>query len=276
MQHVPRQPDTDVNVSRQHPLAEAGTLLVGLGVIVTAVAAILLFLVDAVLAFVPPEQEAALFDAWLPEDIVTVAFNDDRLLKTDAMVQRMARHYPESPYTFRVEIDDSPVPNAMAFPGGLIVVTTGLLDEVKTENELAFILAHELGHYRNRDHLRAMGRGLVISLLMLTVSGGDTSSYGATVADLTLKSFSRRQESDADEFGLELVQAEFGHVAEAWRIFERLSDQSGVAALAAAYAASHPSPRNRIGDLVELAQQSGWRTSGEVTPLRWAADEPES
>ncbi len=274
MRHVPRQPDHGVNQSAEHPLAEAGTLIVGLGLLVTAVAIVLVFLADAVLALVPPEHEAAMFDAWLPDDIVTVAYDDERLLKADAMIQRMARHYPESPYTFRVEIDDSAVSNAMAFPGGLIVVTSGLLDRVQSENELAFVLAHEIGHYRNRDHLRAMGRGLVLSMLMLTVSGGDTTSYGATIAGLTQRAFSRRQESRADAFGLELVQAEFGHVAEAWRFFERVAGEPAAAALIAAYAASHPRSAERIRDLRELAADNGWPTSGRVTPLVWASADP--
>jgi Zn-dependent protease with chaperone function len=210
-----------------------------------------------------------MFDAWLPPDIVTVAYDDDRLLKTEAILTRLARQYPESQYTFRVEIDDSPGANAMAFPGGLIVVTSGLLDEVRTENELAFILAHELGHFRHRDHLRALGRGLVLSLVLLTVGGGDSASYGASVADLTLRSFSRRQELAADAFGLELVQAEFGHVAESWRFFERLASDAGAGSGIAAYAATHPSPRSRIEDLIGMAERNGWRTSGEVTPIRW-------
>jgi predicted Zn-dependent protease len=270
VRHVPREPDPDVNVSREHPLAEAGTLFVWLGALFAVVAAVLIFLVDTVLYFVPAEREAAMFDAWLPQDIVTVAYDDDRLLKVEAITQRLARHYPESPYAFRVEIDDSTEPNAMAFPGGLIVVTSGLLDQVRTENELAFILAHELGHFRNRDHLRAMGRGLVLSLLVLTAGGGDVASYGASVADMTLRSFNRRQESEADAFALELVQAEFGHVAESWRFFERLDGESATTSVIAAYLSTHPSPRNRIEDLIDLAEQNGWRISGEVTAIDWA------
>lgn len=274
MQHVPRQPDSTVNVSDEHPLVEAGTLAVGLGLLLTAVVIVLVFLADAVLALVPPEQEAAMFDAWIPEDIATVAYNDERLLKADAILKRMARHNPESPYTFRVEIDDSHVPNAMAFPGGLIVVTTGLLDQVESENELAFVLAHELGHYRNRDHLRALGRGLVLSLLLLTLSGGDTTDYGATIAGYTQRAFGRRQESRADAFGLELVQAEFGHVADAWRFFERGADEAGTAALLDDYTATHASSRTRIEDLVRLADENGWPTSGRVTPIEWRSAEP--
>jgi Zn-dependent protease with chaperone function len=269
MRHVAREPDPDVNVSKEHPLAEAGTLFAWLGASFVVVVAVLVFFVDAVLYFVPVEVEAEMFDSWLPQDIVTVAYDDERLLRVEALTARLARHYPESPYSFRVEIDDSDQPNAMAFPGGLIVVTTGLLDQVRTENELAFVLAHELGHFRNRDHLRTMGRGLVLSLWLLTAAGGDTATYGASLADMTLRSFNRGQESDADAFALELVQAEFGHVAEAWRFFERLAEEGGDASLFAQYGSTHPSSRNRIEDLVDIAEENGWRTSGSVTPIAW-------
>ena len=204
------------------------------------------------------------------QDIVTVAYDDERLLTVESITDRLARHYPESPYSFRIEIDDSPEPNAMAFPGGLIVVTSGLLDEVRTENELAFVLAHEIGHFRNRDHLRAMGRGLVLSLLLLTAGGGDTANFGASVADMTLRGFSRGQESDADAFARELVQAEFGHVAESWRFFERLDGDAGPVSELAAYASTHPSPASRIEDLIEMAERNGWRTSGPVTAIDWS------
>ena len=81
----------------------------------------------------------ALFEDWLPEDLVTVSPNDNRLGQTQLLVDRLAFHWGDAPYQFRVEIDDSDVANAMALPGGLIVVTEGLLDQVESENELAFV-----------------------------------------------------------------------------------------------------------------------------------------
>ncbi len=274
MEYVPREPDHSVNVSKEHPLVEAGTLVVGLGIIFAVIAAALIFLIEIALFFVPAEKEAQMFSYWLPEDITTVAYDDPRLLKTDEVLQRLARHYPESPYEFRVEIDNSPQLNAMAFPGGLIVVTSGLIDKVDTENELAFVLGHEIGHYRNRDHLRAMGRGLVFSLMLLVISGDDSANYGATIADLTLKGASRRQESDADLFGLELVQSEYGHVAGSWRFFERIAETEDDEFLDLLdYTATHPSPDDRIETIIEIANRNNWPVEGAVTPIDWGPAE---
>lgn len=270
MRYVPKQPRDGINVSDTHPLVEAGTLIVGLSAIFVVIALALIFLVEIALYFVPAEKEAALFRSWLPDDLVTVSPDDDRLNATQLLVDKLAFHWGDSLYEFRVEIDDSPVANAMAFPGGLIIVTSGLLDQVESENELAFVLGHELGHYRNRDHLRALGRGIVLSLFFAATTGADVSNLGITVTDIALRSFSRKQETQADEFGLELVYTQYGHVDEAWRLFERWDHEQDDSLLdLVTYLSTHPQPDDRVDELEELADQNGWPLEGEVAGLRW-------
>lgn len=269
MRFIARKPREGINVSDVHPLVEAGTLVAGLTAIFVAIALLLIFLVEIALYFVPAETEARLFADWLPEDLVTISPFDDRLYETQLLVDRLTGHWVDAPYAFRVEIDDSELANAMALPGGLIVVTEGLLDEVESENELAFVLGHELGHFRNRDHLRALGRGIVLSLFFAVVTGKDASGIGINVADITLRGFNREQESKADEFGLAVVYAEYGHVDEAWRLFERW-DAGGDGFLDfVAYLSTHPQAGDRIAELQVLAEREGWSIEGQVAPLNW-------
>ena len=269
MKFVPRQAREGINVSDTHPLVEAGTLVAGLTAIFLFIAVVLIFLVDLALYFVPPEKEAALFRDWLPDDLSTVSPVDARLNETQRILDRMASHWGDAPYAFRLEVDDSELANAMALPGGLIVVTEGLLDQVESENELAFVLGHELGHYRNRDHLRALGRGIVLSVFFAAVTGNDASGLGINVTDLALRSFSRKQELSADEFGLELVYINYGHVNEAWRLFERWDDGDRSLLDIVTYTSTHPQPGNRVDSLEEIARDRGWPTNGPVSELRW-------
>lgn len=269
MKYVPKQARDDVNVSETHPLVEASTLFVGLSALMVLIVVVLVFLVEVALWFIPAEKEARLFRNWLPGDIVTVSPVDERLYQTQLLLDRLAFHWGDSPYEFRVEVDDSSVANAMALPGGLIVVTTGLLDQVESENELAFVLGHELGHYRNRDHLRALGRGIVFSLVFAVITGRDPGNVGINVADLALRSFNRKQELAADDFGLELVYTQYGHVNQAWRLFERWDDGEDSLFDVAGYTSTHPQPEDRIDVLEELAKSMGWPTEGDVTSLRW-------
>ena len=269
MKFIPRQPREGINVSDTHPLVEAGTLVAGLTVIFVLIALLLIFLVEIALYFIPVEKEAAMFENWLPDDLVTVSPVDERLYQAQRLVDRLAFHWADAPYSFRVEIDDSDVANAMALPGGLIVVTEGLLDQVESENELAFVLGHELGHFRNRDHLRALGRGVVLSLFIATTMGNDVSNIGLNVTDIALRGFSREQESSADAFGLALVYTHYGHVNEAWRLFEKWDDSDGGLRDLVSYTSTHPAAGDRVESLKEQAAREGWPVEGLITELKW-------
>ena len=269
MKFTPKKPREGINVSDTHPLVEAGTLVVGLTAIFVVIALALIFMIEVALYFVPVEKEAEFFEDWLPEDLVTVSPGDERLHQAQLLVDRLAFHWGDAPYEFRVEIDDSDVANAMALPGGLIIVTQGLLDQVESENELAFVLGHELGHFKNRDHLRALGRGVVLSLFFSVATGSDVSGLGIKVTDLALRGFSREQESEADEFGLALVYTHYGHVDEAWRLFERWDDVDESFLDMVSYLSTHPGADDRIQDLAEQAVREGWPVEGTVTKLRW-------
>ncbi len=270
MRYSPRKAPAEVNVSAEHPLIEAGTLITALTLIFGAIALVLILLVDFVLLFVSPEKEAELFSRWVPQDLIAVDDDDQRLTALNALTQRLSLHWDDAPYDFRVGITADDSLNAMALPGGLIVVTSGLLDRVESENELAFILGHELGHFRNRDHIRGLGRGVALSMFFAAISGSDSGlSLGASVSDLTLRGFSRGQESDADEFGLRVVNREYGHVADAWRFFERIERDEELLFELSGYLSTHPTPDDRVDRLFEHAGVNGWSVNGEVSALPW-------
>jgi Zn-dependent protease with chaperone function len=269
LRYVPKRIREGINVTDVHPLADAGALIVGLTAIAVVIVLALIFLIEVALYFVPVETEARLFSSWLPEDLTAISPVDDRLYETQLLAERLASNWADAPFEFRVEVEDAEVANAMALPGGLIIVTRGLLDDVASENELAFVLGHELGHYRNRDHLRALGRGVVLALFFRVVTGGDVAGIGINVADITLRSFSRKQEARADEFGLAVVNAEYGHVNEAWRLFQRWDSNTDAADDAIPYLSTHPKPGDRVRQMQELADREGWSEQGTITELPW-------
>lgn len=270
MRHVPRSPREGINVSDEHPLKEAAVLVVGLSFIFAIVMLALVFIADLVVLAVSPETEARIFSGWTPDGIVQLVDDDRRQLEVAGLLQRLESGWPDSPYDFRLLVADDDEPNALAVPGGVIVVTTGLLDGVQSENELAFVLGHELGHFRNRDHLRGIGRGVALAIFYAAISGGSGGAdIGIAVADLTLRQFSRDQEAAADRFGLELVQVEYGHVADSWRFFERLRDTEAQPGTLTAYLSTHPQTAGRIEDIRRYAVDRGWSTTGRTSPIDW-------
>ena len=159
MKFEPRPADHSVNVTARHPLADAAVLVLGLGAVLLLVTIVLAFFADALVARISVKTEMRWFGGMsLPavvDEFETTSASEEQALED--LLARLTQHW-ESDYTFRLRISENTAPNALAFPGGLIVVTRGLLDNVESENELAFVLAHELGHFRNRDHLRGSVR----------------------------------------------------------------------------------------------------------------------
>lgn len=264
MRFEPRTPDETVNVSSQQPLKEAALLTLGLAALAALVALVVTHGVDLLAPRIPPQVEHRVF-ASLALDFAGQVDDDaelaGRVAQAQSLVDRLLGHWPEAPTRYRIGLLASTEPNAAAFPGGWILVTQGLLADVRTENELAFVLAHELGHFRNRDHLRRLGRGIVYGLALAALD------LATLVGELTTRGFDGEQETAADLFGLELVHAEYGHVASAVDFFERRGDEEGRLDDRAIYLSTHPGSDDRASELREWALRRGWAVEGTPAEL---------
>ncbi|MCP4490464.1 MAG: M48 family metallopeptidase [Gammaproteobacteria bacterium] len=181
--------------------------------------------------FIPLQQE----NQWFADINLTASHppqpGDKASLETDIesyMQQLVAqlRNEQNPNYRFSIHLLTDDTPNAFILPGGNIFVTSGLLALIESENGLAMVLAHEMAHHYHRDPLRALGRGVVISLAIMVISGiGDSSMADGLVANtatLTSLSFSREQERKADALGIELLRRYYGHANGSVEFFEAI------------------------------------------------------
>jgi Zn-dependent protease with chaperone function len=120
-----------------------------------------------------------------------------------ALFHRMTASFPDTS-GYRLEFRESPTigANAMALPSGIVVITDGLVDLAKNDEELTAVLAHELGHVRGRHLLRHILQNSVAGLLMATVTGDimSVTSLSATLPTALINArFSRDFEREADD-----------------------------------------------------------------------------
>jgi predicted Zn-dependent protease len=156
--------------------------------------------------------------------------------------------------------------NALALPGNVIVIYSGLVKQAESENELMMVLGHELGHFANRDHLRGLGRQLLLQIAIATFIGDASwlqSTAASGVAALSKAQFSQSQEIQADEFGLTLLQQTYGQVAGATDFFARMSRQKSADL---AFLDTHPAPGKRVAQLKRLIEERNYQI-GELAPL---------
>ncbi|MGB2923728.1 MAG: M48 family metallopeptidase [Limnothrix sp.] len=154
------------------------------------------------------------------------------------------------------------VVNAAAIPGDTIIVYQGLLNQMESENELMMVLGHEIGHFANRDHLRNIGRTLVVRTVISSLFG-DVTFFADAAQILSSAKFSQAQEKAADEYGLELLYKNYGQVIGAIDFFERLSQEKG---MNWDFLNSHPAPAKRVTHLQELIEEKGYPVQ-EYTPM---------
>jgi Zn-dependent protease with chaperone function len=229
------------------PLVIAGGALVAVAALV-----VVLFvtqgerLVDAAVARVPPEWEERLGQATLEAATATArpwpAGEATRVV--DDLGARLAAQV-QSPYTFRWVLLEGKQVNAMAAPGGYVIVFTGLVDQAETAEELAGVLAHEVQHVVLRHSLRGLVRGLGWRVILSILFGG-AGDFGAPVAawveQLGSLRFSRGQESEADAAGVLLLQRAGIDPLGMATFFERLARSGGEPP---AFLSTHPASEAR-------------------------------
>lgn len=165
-----------------------------------------------------------------------------------------------TPVTFTVL--DSPVINAMALPGGFIYVTRGMLAHLNNEDQLATVLAHEIGHVAARHAARQawqqqIGQGLLLGGAVLSQGLGlpaqNVLNLGGMAAQLFLLRYSREDELEADKLGVEYAMAagyDPRQVIGLFQTLDRMQEKEGQSM--PSFLATHPNPGDRIQRIREL------------------------
>jgi len=143
-------------------------------------------------------------------------YDDPKIAKfVDEMGQKMAKvsHRPNLKFTFRIV--DSPIINAFALPGGWVYFSRGLLVLANSEDELAGVIGHEITHITDRHSTRSASRGILGGILQVpgnivgAVVGEDVgrllNAPISTISQISLASYSRGQENEADRLGMRLA-----------------------------------------------------------------------
>lgn len=174
----------------------------------------------------------------------------------DEIVRRLTAAGPPAPYTLQVYVVNRPVVNALAVPGGHVVIFRGLLERTTTPEELAGVLAHELQHVLRRHATRAVIQDVSTGLLLMALTGDVTGplAYGLqtarTLGDLR---YSRRAEEEADTEGMKMLLAARVDPAGMIAFFETIQKEEGGRAKALTYLSSHPLAADRIARLKMMA-----------------------
>lgn len=232
---------------------------------------------ERVAANVPVEWEESLGKA-VTESFTanaTTCSEPPRMAALTKLVGELTANGRGGRYTYQVTVVDDSIVNAFAAPGGQIVLFTGLLQQVESQDELAGVLAHEIQHVVQQHGAQGVLRALPAQLMASALFGSD--GIGGSVSQMAVTlgglSYGRRDELEADHEGLRLLQAAQIAPDGMLSFFQRLSEEtgSGDAPRLLNYLSTHPNSAERFAALTAQAQGATYAPRQVLSDAEWSA-----
>jgi predicted Zn-dependent protease len=238
------------------------------------------------LVSVPPAQAINLFSVRQDAEIGRQAAADaERQLPmvrdayveryVNAIVDRLAEEAPGPRFDYRARVVNAADINAFSLPGGFLYVNRGLIEAVRSEGELAGVLAHEMAHVAQRHGTsqvtKAYGAQVGVGLLAGVLGGRDHRlGMGEQIAgnlglNALFMKFSRNAENEADRVGAQMMsRAGYDPLAMASFFDVLAAEQRRNPGSVEQFFSSHPSPRDRAAN---IRAQSAHLDRGRTTQV---------
>lgn len=203
----------------------------------------------------------------LEDKNVTVLSNPQLDSAMNIITKKLIDQIGTTDYDYKIKVIENDMINAFTLPGGNIFVYSGLIKFSEHPEEVAAVLAHEIGHVEHRHVVSKLIKELGVSLLFSVLTGGDnvlTREIGRTALATV---FDRKQEEEADSFALELLEKAKVNPKVMATFFRRLNDKLGNYNENLELLMSHPHNNSRIKSALEYETQLKFKS--EKFNLNW-------
>ena len=214
------------------------------------------------------QKEEKLGDAYVDLILKNPGFEEYENPRVDSAVRvigdRLLDGLQTTEYHYRFVVFNNDMINAFTVPGGNILISTGLIGFCDTPEELAAVMAHEMGHVEERHVISRLIKELGIKI----VTSGDTYVLGEVTSLITSTSFDRKQEEEADRFAAHLLEQSSIEPRTLATLFRKLEEESGNELLEHfELISTHPNFSSRIRDA--LLYSPGAHFEAEPFDLDW-------
>jgi len=224
-------------------------------------------------------QELTLGSQYDPQVIATFGeYKSDKILPfltTKTTEMGKISHRPNLVY--HIKILDSPVVNAFAVPGGYIYLTRGILAQLNNEAELIGVIGHEMGHinarhFASQQTKQQLGQMVLTGTMIVSEKLAKYASYAMQGMELFFLKFSRDNEREADQLGVE-YSSKIGYdahkMADFFQVLKKMSMAESVGGVPT-FLSTHPDPGDRYNSVNQ--QATAWQDSLKLPSWKINAD----
>ncbi len=264
--HIPE----DINTSKEHPLKEFSTLLIGAIILVLTLSTFLGLGGGWLAGKIPFSAEAKIAHLYNIDQHTDSSRHQQltRYLQGLADQVSQAQNLPKE-MQITVHYMDTGTVNAFATIGGNLFLYRGLLEKIPNENTLVTLIGHEIAHVKYRHPIKSLGRGVAVSIAMTAITGSTDSQVLGDTGLLTVLKFSRDMEQQSDEEAMKTLHTLYGHLnggALLFEIFHTMRANTNADETAEIFS-THPLDEDRIKSFSQVAKKKGWEETGELIPL---------
>ena len=142
------------------------------------------------------------------------------------IAKRLVSALDSTEYRYQFTIINNKQVNAFTIPGGNIYMFSGLMEMADSPEEVAAVLAHEIGHAEKRHVVTKLVNEMSMTVIISVLSGGDPSVVTQMLQSVISNSFSREHEDEADKFALELLEAAKISPKAMAKFFQKMNDKN--------------------------------------------------
>lgn len=168
-----------------------------------------------------------------------------------AITGRLLSGLGPTDYNYKIQVIDNEDVNAFTLFGGYIFVNKGLLGFCDSPEEVAAVLAHELGHAEKRHVLNKLIKELGVTILFSVLTGGDATLMHEIFQTATSTMFDRDQEKEADDFSFNLMEKSELNPQTMAAFFRKLNRKHGDFGKTMELLQTHPNNASRIKAALE-------------------------
>lgn len=184
----------------------------------------------------------------------------------DEILENATINYKNT-FKWRVRIIQDTTLNAFCTPGGYIYFYTGLIKYLDNEADFAGVLGHEMAHAAERHSTEQLTKQYGQSILISIIFGSDPGKIVQVASGLATLKFSRGDEKEADDKGVEYLNPSEYDARGVAGFFEKLK-KKGNAGATPQFLSTHPSPENRVDNIIKKWKELGSK-EGKEFPNRY-------